>query len=146
MLMRIQSLNHSTYQHQYHLVWGTKYRRKWLKPYVRADLAAAFKATLLRCPAVQILSMNTDEDPVHLQMEIPPNVAVAEVVKQLKQDSSRNIMKRFGYVRRMYMENSIWAVGYFSSTIGLNEDQIRKYIAYQGKEEETPKQVSFDFS
>jgi len=36
------------------------------------------------------------------------------------------------------MENSIWAVGYFSSTIGLNEEQIRKYIDNHGKEEETP--------
>ena len=119
--MRIQSLNHSTYQHQYHLVWGTKYRRKWLKEYVKADLAASFKTTLLKCPAVQILAMNTDHDHIHLQLEIPPDVSVASVVQHLKSDSSRVLIKRFPYIRRMYIENSIWAVGYFSSTIGLNE-------------------------
>lgn len=146
MLMRIQSLNHCTYQHQYHLVWGTKYRRKWLKPYVIADLAASFKTTLKKCPAVQILAMNTDNDHIHIQLEIPPNVAVAEVVQQLKSDSSKVLIKKFAYIRKMYMENSIWAVGYFSSTIGLNEDQIKKYIAYQGVEESTPKQISFEFS
>ena len=144
--MRIQSLNHSTYQHQYHLVWGTKYRRKWLKPYVLPDLAASFKTTLLKCPAVQILALNTDHDHLHMQIEIPPNVAVSEIVQHLKQDSSKKLMKRFAYIRNMYIENSIWAVGYFSSTIGLNEAQIKKYIAHQGQEEETPKQISFDLS
>lgn len=143
--MRIQKLNHSTYQHQYHLVWGTKYRRKWLKPYVLADLAAAFKHTLRKSPTVQILAMNTDHDHIHIQIEIPPDVAVAEVVQHLKQDSSKKLIRRFPYIRRMYMENSIWAVGYFSSTIGLNETQIRKYIDHQGTEESTPTQVSFEF-
>ena len=143
--MRIQKLNHSTYQHQYHLVWGTKYRRKWLKPYVLADLAASFKTTLHKAPTIQILAMNTDHDHIHLQIEIPPDVAVSEVVQHLKQDSSKRLIKRFPYIRKMYMENSIWAVGYFSSTIGLNETQIKKYIDHQGKEESTPEQVSFEF-
>lgn len=87
--------------------------------------------------------MNTDQDHVHLQLEIPPDVAVAEVVQHLKQDSSRRLIKRFPYIRKMYFENSIWAVGYFSSTIGLNEDQIKKYIEHQGKEESTPAEASF---
>ena len=105
--MRIQKLNHSTYQHQYHLVWGTKYRRKWLKPYVIPELAASFKTSLQKCPAVQILALNTDQDHVHLQIEIPPHVAVASVVQLLKQESSKRIIQRFSYIRRMYIENSI---------------------------------------
>jgi putative transposase len=145
MLMRIQKLNHSTYQHQYHLVWGTKYRRKWLKPFVLADLAAAFKYTLRKCPGIQILAMNTDHDHIHIQIEIPPDVAVAEVVQHLKQDSSRKLIRLYPYIRKMYLENNIWAVGYFSSTIGLNETQIKKYIEHQGKEESIPTQPSFGF-
>jgi hypothetical protein len=46
-------------------------------------------------------------------------------------------MKRFRYVRSTYIENGIRAVGYFSSTIGLNEDQIKKYIVDSVEEEET---------
>ena len=33
----------------------------------------------------------------------------------------------------MYIDGSIWSVGYFVSTIGLNEEAIKKYIANQGK-------------
>ena len=44
----------------------------------------------------------------------------------------------------MYMTDGIWAVGYFSSTLGLNEDQIKKYIEHQGREE-LPKTLTLGF-
>ncbi len=133
--MKIQSLNHSTYQHQYHLVWGTKYRRKWLKPYVKADLLENLYELEKYYPTIQILTVNTDEDHIHLQVCIPPDIAVAKAVQLMKQNSSRTLKKKYGFIRRMYLEESIWAVGYFSSTIGLNEEQIKKYIEHQGGQE-----------
>ena len=143
--MRTQSLAHSTYQHQYHLVWGTKYRRKWLKEYVKADLLESFLSTIKRHPTLHICALNIDNDPLHLQIEIPPDMAVCEVVQLLKQNSSRSLKKRFAFIRRMYIENSIWSVGYFSSTIGINEELIRRYIEYQGKKEK-PEQINLGFS
>ena len=140
--MRIQKLSHATYQHQYHLVWGTKYRRKWLKEYVKADLVELLYASERHYPTVKILALNTDEDHIHLQIEIPPDIAVSKVVQALKTNSSREIRKKYSFIRRMYLEDSIWAVGYYSSTVGLNESQIKKYIEHQG-EEELPQQVLF---
>ena len=142
--MRIMSLAHSTYQHQYHIVWGTKYRRKFLKEYVKADLSACFAETVKRHRTLQILSLNTDNDHLHLQIEIAPDMAVSHVVGLLKQNSSRILKKKFPHIQRMYLEDSIWSVGYFSSTIGLNEETIRRYIEHQG-EEEKPKQAKFLF-
>ena len=140
--MRIQKLAHSTYQHQYHLVWGTKYRRKWLKPYVKADLLEFLYQAEEHYPTIKILAVNTDEDHIHIQIEIPPDIAVSKVVQALKQNSSRELRKKYPFIRRMYLEDSIWSVGYFSSTIGLNEEQIKKYIEHQGKEE-LPQQALF---
>lgn len=133
--MKLKSLNHSKYQHQYHIVWGTKYRRKWLKDYVRAELHKSFYATEEKYPTIKIEKMNVDEDHIHLQIEIAPNIAVSEVVKRLKQYSSLHLQKEFRFIREMYLEGNIWSVGYFSSTIGLNEEQVRKYIERQGQEE-----------
>jgi len=143
--MRTQSLCHSVYQHQYHIVWGTKHRRKFLKEYVKADLVKSFSETMKLHPTLHLHTLNIDQDHVHLQIEIPPDIPVCEVVQLLKQNSSRTLKKRFAFIRRMYVENSIWSVGYFSSTIGLNEAQIRRYIEYQGKDEE-PRPISFGFS
>lgn len=134
--MRIQSLNHSTYQHQYHVVWGTKYRRKWLKEYVKHELIASFYNTVKKYPTLYVHAVNTDEDHVHIMIEIPPNIAVSDAVRRLKVASSKHIQNKFDFIRKIYLEkDGIWSVGYFSSTIGLNEDQVRRYIDWQDKKE-----------
>ena len=134
--MRIQHLNHSTYQHQYHIVWGTKGRRKFLQTYVLPELKRSFYATIKKYPTLWIETMNTDLDHVHLQMEVPPNISVSDAVQKLKADSSLYLRKKFKFIREIYLEkDGIWSVGYFSSTVGLNESQIRKYIEWQGRKD-----------
>jgi putative transposase len=134
--MRIQHLNHSTYQHQYHIVWGTKARRKFLKPYVKVELLASLYATIKKYPTLHIMTVNTDNDHVHLQIEIPPNIAVSDAVGALKSNASTHLQKKFKFIREMYLDkDGIWGVGYFSSTIGLNEQQIKHYIEMQGKQD-----------
>jgi len=34
-----------------------------------------------------------------------------------------------------YGKGGMWSVGYFVSTVGLDEDMIRKYVIYQEKED-----------
>ena len=133
--MRTRSLNHSCYQTQYHLVWGTRYRRKYLKEYATKEFITACYAVVKKYPTLYIHSINTDQDHVHLQIEIPPNLAVAAVVQQLKIESSIRLKKRFKFIREMYIDGSIWSVGYFVSTIGLNETAIKRYIEYQGRKD-----------
>ena len=134
--MRTQHLNHSTYQHQYHIVWGTKGRRKFLKPYIKTALRTSLNETIEKYPTLHILAVNTDQDHVHLQIEIPPNIAVSDAVQHLKAHASVYLKSHFKFIREMYLDkDGIWGVGYFSSTIRLNEGQIRKYIEWQGKEE-----------
>jgi len=138
--MRIQSLNHSTYQHQYHVVWGTKYRRKILKPYVLTELRKALYGVVKKYPTLWVEALNVDEDHVHIQIEVPPNIAVSDAVGKLKSASSRHLRARFKFIREIYLEkDGIWSVGYFSSTIGLNEGQVKRYIAWQGKKDKPQK-------
>lgn len=142
--MRTQSLNHSTYQHQYHIVWGTKYRRKILKPYVLIELKRSFYATIKKYPSLWIEAMNSDEDHVHIQIEVPPNITVSDAVSKLKSASSRHLRQRFRFIREIYLEkDGIWSVGYFSSTVGLNEVQVKKYIEWQGRKDKPQKSRLF---
>ena len=135
--MRVRHLNHSTYQHQYHIVWGTKYRRKFLKPYVLPELKKILYATAKKNPTLWIETLNVDEDHVHLQIEIGPNTTVSDAVSKLKSTSSRFLRDKFKFIRNIYIEkDGIWSVGYFSSTIGVNEATIRRYIEWQGKQDE----------
>ncbi len=139
--MRIQHLRHSTYQHQYHIVWGTRGRRKVLQSYVLPELKTSLYDVCKKYPTLHIDTINTDQDHVHLQIEIPPNIAIADAVCKLKSWSSLHLRKKFKFIREIYLEkDGIWSVGYFSSTVGLNETQIRKYIEWQGKTE-VPKKL-----
>ena len=63
--MRIQRLNHSVYQLEYRLVWGTKYRTKILKPYVKKKLLDGFQQTEFLYPTLHIVRVNMAEDHVH---------------------------------------------------------------------------------
>jgi len=142
--MRIQHLNHSTYQHQYHIVWGTKGRRKILKPYVLIELKKSIYNTSKKYPTLWIENMNTNDDHVHLQIEIPPNIAISDAVSVLKSASSFHLKRKFKFIREIYLEkDGIWSVGYFSSTVGLNEAQIERYIAWQGKHDKPQKSRLF---
>ena len=142
--MRIRSLCHSTYQHCYHIVWGTKYRRKFFKKYVEQEFKESLYKEIKKHPTLHVFAVQTDKDHVHLQIEIAPDMAVSSVVQRLKIVTSKALKKEFAFIRRIYIDGSIWSVGYFSSTNGLNEEQVKKYIEAQGKEE-MPKQASFEF-
>ena len=137
-------LNHSTYKLQYHIVWGTKYRYKWLKNYVLKELRSSFRETLKKYPTLHLLETNTDADHVHIQIEIPPNIAISDAVSALKSRSSLDLKRKFKFIREMYLEkDGIWSVGYFVSSVGLNKQQVKKYIERQGKKEKPQKQRLF---
>ena len=146
--MRIRHLNHSTYQVQYHLVWGTKYRRRWFKDYVTVEFIKTLYALQRRHPAWFFETINTDRDHVHLQMTFPPSDSVAAVVQEIKATTSARLKKRFPFIQRIYVHNKsggIWAVGYFVSTIGIDEATIKKYIERQGQAE-LPQDITAEFS
>ena len=134
--MRIQSLNHSTYELQYHIVWGTKSRRRWLKQYVKQELLSSLFKTVKQYPTLHIKAVNTDNDHVHLQIEIPPNIAISDAVRMLKSQSSLHIRRKFNFIDRMYLDkDGIWSVGYFVSSIGMDEARIKAYIEQQDEKE-----------
>jgi len=87
---------------------------------------------------------NSDADHVHIQIEIPPNISISDAVQKLKGASSLAIRKKFKFIREMYLEkDGIWSVGYFVSSVGLNEQQVKRYIEWQNKKEKPQKQKLF---
>ena len=84
---------------------------------------------------------------MHLQIEIPPNISVSDAVQALKSLTSGHLQKKFKFIREMYLEkDGIWSVGYFSSTIWMNEEIIKKYIEDQWKLDYPQEQTCFGFS
>jgi len=116
-----------------------------LKSYVKPEFDRIMIKLEKKYPNIHLVESNLNNDHVHLLMEIPPNTNVAIVVKKIKWTTSLAFKKKFKFIREMYLDGSIWGVGYFSSTIGLNESTITKYIQYQEKQD-TPRQIKLRFS
>ena len=74
----------------YHVLWTTKNRWPLIEPAWEADLHGYLcgKATALNCIPHAI---NGIEDHIHVALSIPPRLAVADVVGQLKGASSYHI-------------------------------------------------------
>ncbi len=101
-----------------------------------AYCAGVMQRVCTHYPDIVLLEVNTDEDHIHLLVSIPPKMSVSKAVNVLKSNSARAMRLKFPLIQTMYDRHiGVWSDGYFVSTVGLNEEQIRKYIEHQGEED-----------
>ena len=143
--MKIKLNAHGSYKHQFHIVWIPKYRRKVLKLGVKTYVSRGINEILTYHPELEIIKFNIQIDHVHLIIDIPPKYSVATIVGKIKQNSSRKIRERFEWLHKVYKPGVFWSPGYFSSTVGLNETQIRRYVEYQEKVDKHQYQINLLF-
>ena len=124
-----QSLAHSKYECKYHVVFVPKYRRKALYGELRKQLGPILHE-LAKQKDCQILEGHLMPDHVHMCIVIPPKHAVASVIGFLKGKSAIAIARLQGKERNFAGEH-FWARGYAVSTVGFNEEQVRRYIREQ---------------
>jgi putative transposase len=124
-----QSLSHSKWDCKYHVVFVPKYRRKALFGEIRQHLGPIFHE-LARQKECQIVEGHLMVDHVHMCIAIPPKHAVASVIGFLKGKSAIAIARMQGKERNFAGEH-FWARGYAVSTVGFNEEEIRRYIRNQ---------------
>jgi putative transposase len=68
-------------------------------------------------------------------IEIPPKYAVSAVVGYIKGKSAIAIARTYLGKRNNFTGQSFWARGYFVSTVGLDEEVIKRYIREQEGED-----------
>ena len=133
------SLSHSKSDCKYHLVFIPKKRRKVLFGNIRPALGKVFHA-LARQKECSILQGHLLTDHVHMLIEIPPKFAVSSIIGFLKGKSAIAVARSLGKERNFNGEN-FWARGYAVSTVGFEEEHVRKYIKEQ--EDQESKEGSF---
>ena len=124
------SLAHTRWRCQYHIVFIPKYRQKRLYGEVRKDVHEILK-TLCMYKKVKIVSGAVCADHVHLCVEIPPKLSVSEFMGYLKGKSALMLYDKHPKERSKW-NKSFWARGYYVVTIGaITEAMIREYIEEQ---------------
>ncbi len=126
--------NHIEWDCKYHIIVIPKYRKKVLYGKLRDRLGAVFQQLAHRkdCAVAEGHLMG---DHVHMMVSIPPKYAVASVVGFLKGKSAIWIAREFNEVTRGFVGKHFWARGCFVSTVGRDEETIRKYIRHQESED-----------
>jgi len=142
--MKYRKQSHAVYYAIYHVVISTKYRRKVLKSGMGDYLKRKVRQVSKFHPEIEILEINTDVDHMHLMISIPPKISVSNVVKLIKTNTGNAMRQRFPFLDKVYWGvNGIWSIGYFVSTVGVDEKIIRNYIELQGKEDSGQAELEF---
>jgi len=65
-----------------------------------------------------------------------PKYSVSKIVGVVKGKTAVQIFSKKRYLKeKPYWGNHFWARGYFVSTVGIDEDMIKRYVRHQEKEE-----------
>ncbi|MGH8558717.1 MAG: IS200/IS605 family transposase [Methylococcales bacterium] len=136
-----QSLSHSKWDCKYHVVFIPKRRKKALFGTLRKHLRKLFHE-LAKQKGCEIVEGHLMVDHVHMCISIPPKYAVANVVGFIKGKSAISIARNFRGKTKNFTGENFWARGYFVSTVGLDEEMVRKYIREQEVEEARFEQMS----
>ena len=127
---------HGVYYLQYHVAWVCKYRRRILNPGMCGYIRKLLPKLLRSMPGVTIETIGFDKDHLHMMMSIPPKYSISSVMGKLKSQSASQLRKAFPWLTKVYWnENIVWSPGYFVSSVGVDEETIRQYVEYQGRQD-----------
>jgi putative transposase len=126
--------DHCVYLCDYHIVLVTKYRRNVIaNEGIWKHLKQKFYEVTEHYPRIKIKEINHDINHVHTLISIPPQESVGSVVRLFKTNTSRNLKTQFPFLKQLYWgTDGIWSDGYFVSTVGVDQNTIKRYIENQG--------------
>ncbi len=128
---KYRKLSHTMYKCEYHIVWTPKYRYKILK----GELASLIIRDIHKLSAMKdvlIEELSVQED--HIHCSVPPKISISTYMGFLKGKIAIKVFRSYPKLKRkLYWGNHFWSRGYFVSTVGLDEELIRRYIRFQEK-------------
>jgi len=140
----IRTLSHCFYDLKYHIVFTPKYRGKVLaQKTVKQELSRIFES-ICKWKAWTCLELNIQDDHIHMIILASPRYSVSYIMQILKGKSSAWMKKKIKRTRDIYNKNSLWARGYFASTIGIDEFIIKRYVKHQTHHNQVEQQSLFN--
>src|SRR6476661_6410791 len=121
----IETLNHTTWDCKYHVVFIPKYRRKALSHALRRHLGEVFRA-LAAQKECRIAEGHLMAEHVPMLLAMPPKDSVAQVVGFIKGKAAIHIARTCMGRRQNSPGHHGWARGYSVSPVGRDEAVIRE--------------------
>jgi putative transposase len=138
-------LSHVVYKCDYHIVWTPKYRYRVLFGEVKS-LVEKDVRMLCEWKGVEIMELNVQIDHIDVVCSIPPKVSVSALLGTLKGKLAIKLFKSYPKLKeKPYWGNHFWSRGYFVTTVGVDEDIIRRYVTYQEGEDKREESQTRNF-
>lgn len=136
MPQKYKRLSHSVWLCTYHIVFCPKFRYKVLNG--RAEVVVRNELYRLcgQKDQVQVEEINIQSDHVHMILSLPPKYAVSDIMGFLKGKLAIKLFQTQKQLTKQYWGKHLWSRGYCVSTVGLNEEQVRKYVKWQQEREQ----------
>ena len=119
-----------------HVIFSTKEHRPWLDTAVRAD-ALAYLGGIARESGATALAVNGTADHVHLLLACPPALALAELVRLLKANSSLWLHRQFPNTHASFA----WQTGY--GVFSVSHSAREAVVGYIARQEEHHRRMTF---
>jgi putative transposase len=144
-MSKYRKLSHVVYRCDYHIVFVPKYRFRILTGAI-GELVARDVRVLSAWREVEVWELSVQPDHVHVVCSIPPKVSVSEYMGLLKGKLAIKLFKSYPKLKQKpYWGNHFWARGYFVSTVGVDEDMIRRYVRHQEEREKEEERQRRDY-
>ena len=114
------------YHHEFHVVWIPKYRKKILKGELQRLVGKHLGEIQKHHSDIEIEKYSVKKGHFHLIIVIPLKYPVSEIIGKIKANTSREMRRGFSWVKKVYWHNEFWSPGFFSSTVGINEEVIKR--------------------
>jgi len=140
-----KKLTHTIYECKYHIVFCPKYRFKIFK----GDIAEYSRQRLYELGSqkdnLEVIELNIQSDHVPMIISIAPKYSVSGIVGFLKGKLTTSLFYRYEKLGKKYWGRHLWSRGFCVSTVGLDEEKIRKYVKYQERKEKEKEQNLFGY-
>ena len=94
--------------------------------YIKGEFGRIFKQ-IAKWKGFVITAWHIGDDHIHLVADISPKYSVSYIMSVIKGKSSAWIKKKI----KKLPKGSLWAKGYFVSTVGADEMIIQNYVKHQ---------------
>ena len=126
-----------------HVVILPKYRKKILYSKLRRSIGEMLRQ-LCRQRGIELEEGKAMAEHIHMLLSVPSKFSIAMTIGYLKAKSAIRIHRQFLRIQGSLFGRSFWACGYFVSTVGIDEAEIRQYIKEQEKLQKEQIELDFD--
>ena len=125
--------NHCVFRLSFHVIFVTKFRKKWLTPFLPALYSTI--ARLAEEINIKVGEIKGEADHIHFILKTSPTDTLSSIIGYLKSRSTSLLLN--SGVKTPYwgkLKRTIWSSGYFvCSTGGVSLDVLENYIKNQGR-------------